>query len=230
MCTCLVGQGRRASLLEEMYNKRTLPCEEVNDIPPEKRFRADMIDIFLNNDLSGQRSARVLGNASLAGTQHIEDLQVAPGKNAYRNLLRKCFRNTKWPAPYELQVTAFNEATDAEEKSKLCMLMPHEVVHALLKVNDPRVLLEHQRAILAERPDLEHLANFDLAKDDKALLLGLWIDGVPFNSDRSQTLETITLRLFGEKGLRVLFRRRCELRERHMSAFLRHWLGASGSY
>ena len=61
------------------------------------------------------------------------------------------------------------------------MLMPHEVVHALLKVNDPRVLLEHQRAILAERPDLEqHLANFDLAKDDKVLLLGLWIDGVPF--------------------------------------------------
>ena len=100
-----------------MYNKRTLPCEEVNDT----------IDIFLNNDLSGQRSARVLGNASLAGTQHIQDLQVAPGKNAYRNLLR----NTKWPAPYELQVTAFNEATDAEEKPKLCMLMPHEVVHAV---------------------------------------------------------------------------------------------------
>ena len=63
-----------------MYNKRTLPCEEVNDIPPEKRFRAYMIDIFLNNDLSGQRSARVLGNASLAGTQHIQDLQVAPGQ------------------------------------------------------------------------------------------------------------------------------------------------------
>ena len=49
----------------------------------------------------------------------------------------------------------------------------------------------------------QHLANFDLAKDDKVLLLGLWIDGVPFNSDRSQTLETITLCLFGEKGLRV---------------------------
>ena len=47
----------------------------------------------------------------------------------------------KWPAPYELQVTAFNEATDAEEKSKLRTLMPHEVVHALLKVNDPRVSL-----------------------------------------------------------------------------------------
>ena len=68
----------------------------------------------------------------------------------------------------------------------------------MLKVNDPRVLLEHQRAILAERPDLEQQA-----KDDKVLLLGLWIDGVPNNSDRSQTLETITLCLFGEKGLRV---------------------------
>ena len=103
----------------------------------------------------------------------------------------------------------------------------------LLKVNDPRVLLEHQRAILAERPDLEqHLANFDLAKDDKVLLLGLWIDGVPFNSDRSQTLETITLCLFGEKGLRVPLCAfpKAMLRERHMSAFLRHWLGASGSY
>ena len=94
----------------------------MNDIPPEKRFRADTIDIFLNNDLSGQRSARVLGNASLAGTQHIQDLQVAPGKNEFA---AKVFSKHKMAcAPYELQVTAFNEATDAEEKSKLRTLMP----------------------------------------------------------------------------------------------------------
>ena len=32
------------------------------------------------------------------------------------------------------------------------------------------------------------------------LLAGIWCDGVPFNSDRSMTLETISLNIFGQEG------------------------------
>ena len=41
-----------------MYNKRSLASEDITDIPDEKRFRHDMVDIFLNNELSSARSAR----------------------------------------------------------------------------------------------------------------------------------------------------------------------------
>ena len=83
-----------------MYNKRSLASDDIADIPDEKRFRHDMVDVFLNNELSSARSARLLHNAAMAGA----DLQVnQSGSNAQRDLLRKCFRNSKWPSVYEFQ-------------------------------------------------------------------------------------------------------------------------------
>ena len=38
---------------------------------------------------------------------------------------------------------------------------------------------------------------------DELLLTGIWSDGVPFNSDRSQTLETISLNIFGDDSARL---------------------------
>ena len=66
-----------------MYNKRSLASEDIADIPDEKRFRHDMVDVFLNNELSSARSARLLHNAAMAGARHVQDLQVnQSGSNA----------------------------------------------------------------------------------------------------------------------------------------------------
>ena len=73
-----------------MYNKRSLASEDTADIPDEKRFRHDMVDVFLNNELSSARSARLLHNAAMAGARHVQDLQVnQSGSNAQRDLFQK---------------------------------------------------------------------------------------------------------------------------------------------
>ena len=38
----------------EMFNKRSLPDEALEDIPEEKRLRHDLLDVFLGNNLSAQ--------------------------------------------------------------------------------------------------------------------------------------------------------------------------------
>ena len=53
-----------------MFNKRSLPDEAIEEVPPEKRLRHDVVDIFLNNNLSAARSARMIENANLAGNGH----------------------------------------------------------------------------------------------------------------------------------------------------------------
>ena len=190
-----------------MYNKRSLASEDIAAIPDEKRFRHDMVDVFLNNELSSARSARLLHNAAMAGARHVQDLQVnQSGSNAQRDLLRKCFRNSKWPSVYEFSVPGWNQAKQCEQQHQLAMLLPHELLHAFLKLNSAETMLANQRNVLPERPDLlSHLAQLQQMglNPDELLLTGIWSDGVPFNSDRSQTLETISLNIFGDDSARL---------------------------
>ena len=87
MCIELYLLGRSLHLLAgacfllcfdvvEMFNKRSLPDEALEDIPEEKRLRHDLLDVFLGNNLSAQRSARVFENANLAGAANVDDLAV----------------------------------------------------------------------------------------------------------------------------------------------------------
>ena len=188
-----------------MNEKRTL--SSTDDLPAKRRFRADVLDLTINADISGQRAARLLQNASLAGTENIADLATVPiGKNSARDLIRKCFRNTKWPDTYELQVPALNPATDATQLMTLSILLPHELLSAVLKVNKMEQLMTNQQAALAHRPDLQdHLARAAQLLDvdpSNTVIAGIWVDSVPFNSDRSQSLETVSLSLVGEGTLR----------------------------
>ena len=67
-------------------------------------------------------------------------------------------------------------------------------------------MLANQQNVLPERPDLlSHLAQLQQMglNPDELLLTGIWSDGVPFNSDRSQTLETISLNIFGDDSARL---------------------------
>ena len=144
-----------------MFNKRSLAAEDVQAVAPAKRFRSEMVDIFLNNELSSERSARVLRSAQEAGAQHVEDLRVRPEtRNTHWDLLRKCFRNTKWPSLYHTKVRGWNQANNSSEEYSLAILLPHESLHSLLKVNTAEALLQEQAEILPDRPDLENHLHF----------------------------------------------------------------------
>ena len=83
---------------------------------------------------------------------------------------------------------------------------PHKLLNAVLKVNNPSALLEAQTVLAQTRPDLQlhqqKLENMGYKADD-ILMMSLWADAVPFNSDRSQSLETICLALLGQQDLRL---------------------------
>ena len=52
-------------LIWGMFSKRSLP--DRNDIPEGKRFRANMGDVFMSNELSADRAQSLLQDASLVG-------------------------------------------------------------------------------------------------------------------------------------------------------------------
>ena len=182
--------------------------EDLEQVPEEKRLRKDLVDCFLANDLSAKRTARIMKNAQAAGAEGLKDLQFKNSKNVSRDMLRKIFRNTKWPSPYEFQATAFKEAENKCEQQTMSILLPHEFLFALLRVNDPEVLIAKQEEILPDRPDLiahmSSVASLGFRRDD-TILAGLWVDAVavPFNSDRSRSLQVMTLSLCGHQSLRI---------------------------
>ncbi|CAE7543551.1 unnamed protein product [Symbiodinium sp. CCMP2592] len=95
------------------------------------------------------------------------------------------------------------QAKNTSEEYFLAIWLPHESLHSLLKVNTPEALLQQQAEILPDRPDLENHLHFledELGLDSESTLR---CDGVPFNSDRSMTLETISLNIFGQQNLRL---------------------------
>ena len=218
MCVELYLLGRSLHLLAgacfllcfdvvEMFNKRSLPDEALEDIPEEKRLRHDLLDVFLGNNLSAQGSARVFENANLAGAANVDDLAVNRKRgNQARDLLRKAFRNTKWPPVYTFTAVSYNPAKQKNQTQDLSMLLPHELVHSLLKVNEPEDLMSRQESLLGNRADLQlHLDkmhNYGFEKTE-TLLTGLWMDGVPFNSDRSQSLETVVMNILCDSTMRL---------------------------
>ena len=184
-------------------SKRNLDSE---GLPPARRFRQDCLDLAVGNEISAERSARLAENAALAGAGHVGDLaRLTSSRNAARDLLRKAFRNTKWPALYQARIPFQDPATNRPAEIPLVFLLPHEALHALLKINEVEELTALQgEDYLNSRPDLRaHKTALQAQFGLSPLMLGLWIDGVPFNSDRSQTLECVTLSVLGAKDMRL---------------------------
>ena len=119
-----------------MFTKRqrTYQHDEPN---PEKRFRHNMAELFLDNQVSADRVQSLLDDAKLANAQHIGDLasrhhsakrnlrqstsstSAAPKKkvfrkNAARNILKKLLKRNEWPPLYEDPILIFNSKTQQE--------------------------------------------------------------------------------------------------------------------
>ena len=181
---------------------------EREDLPKAKRFRQDVFELSVGNDIAANRAARIAHNASLAGARGVDDLAKLKGKtNVSRDLLRKAFRNSKWPTVYETGIPFSDYSTRKNFIGKLSFLLPHEIIHSLLKVNSVDFFRGLQGPELSRgRPDLlecMHRVQREYSLDEPPLMLGLWIDGVPFNSDRSQSLECVTLSICGLKDWRM---------------------------
>ena len=91
-----------------MLSKRSLGCE-MRQVPVAKRFRRDLSDVMLANELSAHRVGHLAHTAALAGASHVDDL-AAIGQNANpsRDLLRRLLKGSKWPTLYHAAITVQN--------------------------------------------------------------------------------------------------------------------------
>ena len=169
-----------------MFAKRSLGCD-LREVPVAKRFRLDLADALLANELSGQRVGTMATNAALAGAANVSDLGArGSGDHACRNMIRRLLKGSKWPDLYHAPVTVVSPVSGDDEVHFLPMCLPHEVVQVICTRNPDRQRT-HGRAGL-DAKDLHHL---DLVETQcgvapgSVLGLGLWLDGVATKWDRT---------------------------------------------
>ena len=172
-----------------MFSKRAKPCDDATS--PSKRFRCNAGDLFLSNDISGERAASLFRDAALAGTQHVGDLAKIKGGNVHRDVLRK-MRSKRWPKLYKAKVRVWNRKLQATEVVEVPVLLPHEVLHEIARKSDVETMCSRDN--LTDET-LEHIgkARASLGDGPPICCLGLWMDGTPCNWDRSESVETIAM-------------------------------------
>ena len=187
-----------------MFHKRARQGQDEHD--PTKRFRANLGDLFLANEVSGARTQSLFSDAQLAGAQHLSDLAgiSSSGTNCSRDLVKKFMKRKKWPALYKASLRVWDPKTQTEQRVLLSMLLPHELVSVVAKVNSTASLLA--RDGMAQECQ-NHLVRAQ-AQLNKAELLGvgLWCDAVPYNWDRSQSMEIVSISLPGLSGSNAALR------------------------
>ena len=179
--------------------------------PPERRFRSNLAELFLDNQVSADRTMSLFQDARAAGTKHVEDLakkssysrvskkfahSVFP--NARRDLLRRLVKRSLWPPLYFAKIRVFDSASQQEVLCTFAMLLPHELAWAWATHADKSRLLDEGGMSTSCRSHL--LKMKDQFHCSEGLALGLWIDGVPCNWDRSQSLECLSLNFPGLSG------------------------------
>ena len=196
-----------------MFSKRGLP--DLEGCAHHKRFRRNVADLFLSNDVSAHRAVNVFNDARLAGACGVYDIARGSNdrKHANRNLIRRLLKGTGWCRPYYALVRVWDPKSQTEVRKWLPFLLPHEIVWCLLQKKLKETLLQTQGMC---DESLKHISSvFPPAQD--MLGIGIWSDGCPCNYDRTQSLEVWTVNLPGLLGHSAEFRIPvCVLQKRFM--------------
>ena len=178
-----------------MFHKRQKIFAEKE--PDNKRFRHNVANLFLTNNVSAIRAGELYADAKAAGAGGVDDLVPAAssGKNAARDLRTKLLKRSPWFPEYFADIPCYNPKSQKEEMRKIPFLLPHEVVTVFLQRNNSSDFLDSSALCKASEQHFTKMVQQFGASD--ALALGLWIDGTPYNFDRSQTLECLCLNFPG---------------------------------
>lgn len=174
------------------------------EVPAEKRLRANLADLFLSNDISGARARSLFADADAANAQHCRDLGAAgsggklPG-NIHRDLLRRLCKASRWPPAYWSPIRVWDKRTQSEVRVSVPVWLPHELVYALLRNGNREALLNRRGMCVATQ---EHMQRAEHELNSQGLLgVGVWGDAMPCNWDRSKSVFAFTLNLPGLEGV-----------------------------
>lgn len=121
-----------------MLGKRTSYLEKQHfEVPLEKRFRSNVADLFLTNEISAARTRQLCEDHQNAEPSVVADLTKAgaSGKrlgNIARDLLRRLKKRTAWPPLYFAKVRVFDLKLQKTVTIQMGLLLPHEVILCLV--------------------------------------------------------------------------------------------------
>ena len=174
------------------------------DGSPSKRLRGAIRDSFMQN----RQSATELGQLIIQPLTELLPDQfgdfrtsgISEGsKNSARDLRRNFLKACKWPSTYLAKVRTWCPKTASEVVSWIHILLPHEMLAALLNFSP-------DRSACLSTAGLDHMALEQLRQCERdfgqadMLGIGLWTDGVPNNFDRSDSVELIQVNMPGLAG------------------------------
>ena len=198
---------------------------EIKTVPFRKRFRANLSDAYLAGSLTAARAASLFTDAQSAGAGGIEDLAGLGEKNANRSLKRRLLKNNHWPKLYWADIPIFDPKQQIQESVPMPFILPHELVATFFQWGEPEFILGQQ--VLQEDADLlaRHAAACQPPKGPKTLFpLGIWSDGAPCNSDRTQSLEVVAMSFPSLPGIRVplfVIKKCFQIKQRTMDSIFR---------
>ena len=112
-----------------MLSKNKRPYD-ASELPPPRRLRANVLDIYSNNLLSGKRSQELINDMTEAGASGLESLRRPVSGNTMRFLRRSLDKRNLWPTNYMAQVRVMSKSK-AEELQWCAFCLPHEYLHVL---------------------------------------------------------------------------------------------------
>ena len=191
MLTCFLAQA--------MFHKRKLDLFTLRE-PDQKRFRHNLFNLFLTKIAFARRTNELVKAAQIAGAIGVKNLIKGAKKSGSgekqanwekRDMKIKMLKNCLWFNKYIVLIPCYNPGTQAEEMKKIPFLLPHEILFVFSKRSEKKDLL--QTGGMCELSK-KHLANIQMQfQVREAIGFGLWIDGTPYNYDRSQILKYISL-------------------------------------
>ena len=184
-----------------MFRKRGKAYDEAT-IPKDKRLRRNLADLYLSNDVSAARAQSLFADAVGAKVSNCADLAaVGDGgripNNMARDLKRRLLKGSKWPKPYVASVRTWNDKTEKEVVSKIPILLPHEIVWKIMEDSSTAEFLLGQELGNQSENHLRSVCKELGIRRGQTLGVGLWGDGVPYNYDRSASLDVCSLNIPG---------------------------------
>jgi hypothetical protein len=201
-----LGLASVAVGVQAMLSKRASYLQKQGDIEPEKRFKANVADLFLTNEISGCRTRQLLQDHVDADKHNVEDLLKAGASGKYpnnvaRDLIRKLKKRTAWPPLYWAKIKVFDLQMQVTRRKWMPFILPHELVWSLLQhATDENNLFQHTGLCQQSLDHLNKCATSMGTSMEHLVPLSIWGDGVPMNFDRTQSLEVFSLSLPGLNG------------------------------
>ena len=115
-----------------MYQKRGKAYDQ-DRIPHAKRFKTNVGDLYLGNEISAERAQSLFQDAEASGATGLSALAKVGArgtlrKNVARDLRRQLAKGSKWPRPYLAAVRVVDPKRGEQETQEISILLPHELV------------------------------------------------------------------------------------------------------